>query len=426
MKAVLNPRTSRSHPFLMLLTLAAHTAMLLAVLMTTGLSAEFTKLACAVLAADFVGSVVLSMVQRQACTVDFVFLLTIGISTIYQSCFGGVTFAAKHYLFGLIAFVCCQLSYLLTRNPYRAERLKPLWYVLFGGLVLSILLFTGSRGIWIDLGFITLQPSEFVKPVFVLICATSMQTLLKKKEWHGIHFVPDNLGMLFCTAVIAGLQWWCRDLGSLPTFLAIAGFGILLRMYYLREKWSMRLIVFVGVCCCVLAVGALHFAPAYVQDRLNVDIWSDMSGNGYQQVRALTAIAEGGWFGKGAGNGSLHTVAAANTDIVFATISEEWGLFSALMTSVLVLFLPAAVLTVPPRSYYHAGLAVGVAAVFMVQMTLNIFGSCNLIPFTGVTIPLISQGGSSMLSSGILAGFLKAAQAPVLRAPESKQRRAAA
>ena len=230
--------------------------------------------------------------------------------------------------------------------------------------------------------------------------------------------------MLFCTAVIAGLQWWCRDLGSLPTFLAIAGFGILLRMYYLREKWSMRLIVFVGVCCCVLAVGALHFAPAYVQDRLNVDIWSDMSGNGYQQVRALTAIAEGGWFGKGAGNGSLHTVAAANTDIVFATISEEWGLFSALMTSVLVLFLPAAVLTVPPRSYYHAGLAVGVAAVFMVQMTLNIFGSCNLIPFTGVTIPLISQGGSSMLSSGILAGFLKAAQAPVLRAPESKQRRA--
>ena len=57
---------------------------------------------------------------------------------------------------------------------------------------------------------------------------------------------------------------------------------------------------------------------------------------------------------------------------------------------------------------------VGVAAVFMVQMTLNIFGSCNLIPFTGVTIPFISQGGSSMLASGILAGFLKAAQAPVL------------
>lgn len=419
----LNPRKSGSHPLLLLLTLAAHSAMLLAVIWFTGFTAETVKLSCAVLAADFIGSIVLSLVQRRACTVDFVFLLTIGISTIYQSCFGGVSFAAKHYIFGIAAFVCCQLSYLLVRNPYRAERLKPLWYALFGVLVLSILLFTGSRGIWIDLGVITVQPSEFVKPVFVLICATSMQTQLHKKEWHGIHFVPDNLGMLACTAVIAVLQWWCRDLGSLPTFLAIAAFGILLRLSYLREKWSARLIVFVGVGCVALAVAALQFAPAYVQDRLHVDIWSDMSGNGYQQSRALTAIAEGGWFGKGAGNGSLHTVAAANTDIVFATISEEWGLFSALMTAILVLFLPASVLTVPPRSYYHAGLAVGVAAVFMVQMTLNIFGSCNLIPFTGVTIPLISQGGSSMLSSGILAGFLKAAQAPVLSAPKAAKGR---
>ncbi|MGN0648633.1 MAG: FtsW/RodA/SpoVE family cell cycle protein [Oscillospiraceae bacterium] len=421
MKAALNPRTSRSHPLLMLLTLAAHIAMLLAVLFTTGMSAEFMKLACAVLAADFVGSIVLSLVQRQACTVDFVFLLTIGISTIYQSCFGGVEFAVKHYLFGLIAFVCCQLSYLLTRNPYRAEKCKPLWYMLFAALVLSIVLFTGSRGIWIDLGFITVQPSEFVKPVFILICATSIQTLLQKKTFFCIHFVPDHLGMLACTAVIVVLQWWCRDLGSLPTFLAIAAFGILLRMYYLREKWSMRLILIVGICCIAVGIVALQLAPAYVQDRLHVDIWSDMSGNGYQQVRALTAISEGGWFGKGAGNGTLHTVAAANTDIVFATISEEWGLFSALMTAVLVLFLPAAVLTVPPRSYYHAGLAVGVAAVFMVQMTLNIFGSCNLIPFTGVTIPLISQGGSSMLSAGIMAGFLKAAQAPVLSAAKAKR-----
>ena len=139
-----------------------------------------------------------------------------------------------------------------------------------------------------------------------------------------------------------------------------------------------------------------------------------MSGTGYQQVKALTAIAEGGWFGKGAGNGTLIRVAASRTDIVFSTICEEWGLFTGMMTVILVLFLPASILTVPPRSYYHSGLAVGVAAVFMVQMTLNIFGSCNLIPFTGVTIPFISQGGSSMLASGILAGFLKAAQAPVL------------
>lgn len=415
---------SVSHPFLMLMILIAHAAMLLLVALTLGFSGAVVQLACAVLAADFVGSIVLSLVHRQACTVDMVLLLVLGMSTIYQSCFGGIAFASKHYVFGLAAFIACQLSYLLVRNPLRAEKLRPLWYVLFFALIAAIFFLTGSRGIWIDLGFITIQPSEFVKPVFVLICATSISTQLRKREVLGIHFVPDNLWMLLCTAVIVVLQWWCRDLGSLPTFLAVAGFGMVFRFFYLREKFSLRLVIFLCVCAGVLCIGALRFAPGYVQERLHTDIWADMAGSGYQQTRALTAIAEGGWFGKGAGAGTLHTVAAANTDIIFATICEEWGLFAGLLTVILVLFLPAAVLTVPPRSYYHAGLAAGVASVFVVQMTLNIFGSCNLIPFTGVTIPFISQGGSSMLASGILAGFLKAAQAPVLTTREGKRRAA--
>lgn len=413
-----------SHPILMFLILIAHSAMLLLVILTLGFSAEAVKLTCAVLAADFVGSMILSLVHRQACTVDMVLLLVLGMSTIYQSCFGGVHFAAKHYIFGILAFIACQLSYLLVRNPIRAEKMKPFWYGAFFVLVGAIFFLTGERGIWIDLGFITIQPSEFVKPVFVLICASSISTQLRKKTFLGIHYVPDNLAMLGCTAVIVVLQWWCRDLGSLPTFLAVAGFGIVFRFFYLREKMSLRFVVFLCACACVVCVVALKFAPDYVQDRLHSDIWADMEGHGYQQCHALTAIAEGGWFGKGAGGGLLHRVFASDTDIVFSSICEEWGLFSGILTVVLVLFLPASVLTVPPRSYYHAGLAAGVASVFVVQMALNIFGSCNIIPFTGVTIPFISQGGSSMLSSGILAGFLKAAQAPVLTTKDGRKKAA--
>lgn len=410
-----------SHPFLQLLVLLAHSVMLVVVVLSFGFTPEVLKLACYVLAADFAGSIMLSLVNREACTVDTVLLLVLGMSTIYQSCFGGLEFAYKHYIFGIAAFVMCQLSYLCVRNPYTAERYKPLWYTLFFLLVGAILFLTGSRSMWIDLGFITLQPSEFVKPVFVLICASSVRTQLIKSEIAGIHFVPDNLMLLFCTCVIACLQWWCRDLGSLPTFVAVAGCAILLRFCYLREKVSVRLMVFLGCCAVGIVIAAWNLAPAYVQERLHTDIWSDMTGSGYQQVRALTAIAEGGWFGEGAGHGKLIHVAAARTDIVFSSICEEWGLFTGLMTIILVLFLPASILTVPPRSYYHSGLAVGVAAVFMVQMTLNIFGSCNLIPFTGVTIPFISQGGSSMLASGILAGFLKAAQAPVLTVRRARE-----
>ncbi|MBQ8921675.1 MAG: FtsW/RodA/SpoVE family cell cycle protein [Oscillospiraceae bacterium] len=403
-----------SHPFLLLLVLIAHTAMLGLVMLSFGATAEVLKLAFIILIFDFIGAIALQFVAQEACTVDTVLLLVLGMSTIYQSCFGGLEFAMKHFIFCVGAFFACQISYVLVRNPYRAEKLKPLWYAAFFALVAMIFFLTGTRGIWIDLGFITLQPSEFVKPVFVLICASSIRTQLRKSEIHGIHFVPDNLLLLFCTAVIAGLQWYSRDLGSLPTFAAAAGCALLLRFSYLREKISVRLILCMGVGVIFLCIMAWKMAPAYVQDRLHTDIWSDMSGSGYQQVKALTAIAEGGWFGKGAGNGTLVNVAASRTDIVFSAICEEWGLFTAIMTVVLVLFLPAAILTVPPRSYYHSGLAICVAAMFVMQMTLNIFGSCNLIPFTGVTIPFISQGGSSMLSSGIMAGFLKAAQAPVL------------
>ncbi len=411
-----------SHPFLLLLVLIAHTAMMILVVCSFGMTAEVLKMACAVLTADLVGSIILAIVNREACTVDTVLLLVIGMSTIYQSCFGGLSFAVKHFVIGIAAFLMCQLSYAVTRNPYRAERLKPLWYGMFFVLVAMILFLTGSRSMWIDLGFITIQPSEFVKPVFVLICASSVRTQLDKHSIAGIHFVPDNLMLILCTVVIAALQWWCRDLGSLPTFLAIAGCGILMRFCYLREKISLRLMIFLGACAVMVVVFACKFAPDYVQDRLHSDIWSDMSGSGYQQVKALTAIAEGGWFGKGAGNGTLIKVAASRTDIVFSTICEEWGLFTGMMTVILVLFLPASILTVPPRSYYHSGLAVGVAAAFIVQMALNIFGSCNVIPFTGVTIPFISQGGSSMLASGILAGFLKAAQAPVLTGRDAQKK----
>lgn len=411
-----------SHPLLFLLILVAHSALILLVGATLGFTPEVVKMACYVLAADLAGSIVLSLVHRQACTVDMVFLLVIGMSTIFQSCFGGAHFAVKHYLFGIMAFLACQMTYLLVRNPYRAEKLRPLWYTLFFLLIGAILFLTGDRSMWITIADgIYLQPSEFVKPVFALICASSMTTQMRKKTVMGIHFVPDNLMMIFCTGVIVALQWWCRDLGSLPTFLAVAGLGLLFRFFYLREKMSMRLVVFLCICALIVGVLALQLAPAYVQDRLHTDIWADMNGKGYQQCRALTAIAEGGWFGKGAGAGTLYKVAASNTDIIFSSICEEWGLFTGLLTVVLVTFLPASVLTVPPRSYYHASLAACASAVFLVQMTLNIFGSCNLIPFTGVTIPLISQGGSSMLSSGILAGFLKAAQAPVLSTRKSKK-----
>ena len=110
-----------SHPLLLLLVLFAHTAMLLLVMLSFGLTVEVLKLSCIVLISDFVGAIILQFVAQEACTVDTVLLLVLGMSTIYQSCFGGLAFAMKHFIFGIAAFLMCQISYVLVRNPYRAE-----------------------------------------------------------------------------------------------------------------------------------------------------------------------------------------------------------------------------------------------------------------------------------------------------------------
>ena len=412
---------------LILLILLSHMSLLAIILFRGNYEAvtDVGLLAAIVLGTDLIYFCVLRLMRQATYTADFALVLLLNMSVIFQSCFGGVGFAFKHYLMAVGAFVFCQIAYLLTRDAVVTERRKPIYYVLFGVLMLSILLFTGSRGIWIDLGFITLQPSEFLKPVFVLLCATSLSAQQNNKKPLGFMIVRDNWYVYGCTVLIVLLQWWCRDLGSLPTFLAVAGCGLICRICYPRAKLSKKLIA--GLCAggAVLAAVAVKIAPAYVLERLHADIWKDPSGSGYQQCKALIAIAEGGWFGKGPGQGTLHKVAASNTDIVFSTICEEWGLLMALLSIFTILLILCTCLTNTPRSYYHACIVNGVVAVFVVQMTLNIFGSCNLIPFTGVTIPFISQGGSSMLTSGFLVGLLKATQSPLfhseVKVPKKKK-----
>ena len=181
-----------------------------------------------------------------------------------------------------------------------------------------------------------------------------------------------------------------------------------------------------AVCGLLVLLAAWKLAPAYVQERLHVDIWADQYGSGYQQCQALIGIARGGWLGLGPGQGELHNVFAYESDIVFSTICEEWGLLYAGIAVLIVLIMLTTVLMNPPKSYYHATMTAGIVAAFVAQMSLNIFGSCNLIPFTGVTLPFISQGGSSLVTCGFMVGMLKAGQSPLFRHQAAKLREDAA
>lgn len=374
---------------------------------------DLIYLALAVLVLDLAGITAAAIYRQMTYTLDLMLLGILNMSLIFQSCFGGVKLSVKHLITCVAAMVACELGFLLTRNHEWIRKQKKYIYLVIGILILAILTLTGGRSMWITIGSFSIQPSEFIKPCFVLICAASIVELHKKVKVLFFYVSIDTLCLLAMTVVILGLQWWCRDLGSLPTFAAIFGCALVCRLCYPRAKINKPAIAAMCAGGVLTAMIAWMVAPAYVQERLHADIWADPYGTGYQQCQALIGIARGGWLGMGPGQGHLCNVFAYESDIVFASICEEWGLLYAGLAVLMILIMLTTVLMNPPKSYYHATMTAGVVAAFVAQMALNIFGSCNLIPFTGVTLPFISQGGSSMVTCGFLVGMLKAGQSPL-------------
>ena len=119
-------------------------------------------LSVAVLGLDIVYFCILKFLRQNTYTFDILLITLLNMSVIFQSCFGKVGFAVKHFVFVIAALVLCQAGFKLVQNYRMIEKRKYIFYGIIGVLIVSILLFTGSRGMWIDLGFITIQPSEFL------------------------------------------------------------------------------------------------------------------------------------------------------------------------------------------------------------------------------------------------------------------------
>lgn len=170
----------------------------------------------------------------------------------------------------------------------------------------------------------------------------------------------------------------------------------------------------IGLVCGGALLGAvliLLFRP-YVAERFATyrHIWEFMDSGGYQQTRVLIYSASGGLLGVGIGNGRLRDVFASTTDLVFGVLCEEWGLILAVTVifAYAVLAIHAIRSAQNARSAFFSIAAVSAAGMMLFQVCLNVFGITDILPLTGVTLPFISQGGSSIICSWCLAAFIKA------------------
>ncbi len=283
------------------------------------------------------------------------------------------------------------------------ERAKKLRYVAAAAgialLVFNVLFGVEKYGAknWVEIGPVSFQPSELVKLCFVFAGASTLQRLMTRRNL--LLYIVYSAAICGCLALI-------NDFGT-----AIIFFVTFLVTAFMRSGDFAT----IGLACAgtgFAGVLVLRFKP-YALRRFSTwrHVWENALTSGYSQTRAMMCIASGGLFGLGGGRGWLKYVAAADTDLVFAFVSEEWGLLLGLMMIAAIVLLAAFVVRSAPveRSSFYSISAVSAVTIMVVQAMLNVFGTVDLLPLTGVTFPFVSNGGSSMLCVWGLLAFIKAA-----------------
>ena len=306
----------------------------------------------------------------------------------------------KQILLTLAAVALFLLSGWWLRSLRRTMALRlPVAALALGLLAVNVVFsdaVLGARN-WLEFAGYSFQPSELVKACYIFVGASTLDRLFSRRNLYG--FIGFSAVCVMALALIG-------DFGT-----ALVFFVTFLVISYMRSGSFAT--VFLALSGAGLAGFLAVTVKPYIAQRFATwgHAWEDVYGAGFQQTRAMSAAASGGLTGKGAGFGWLDDIFAANTDMVFAVVCEELGLIIGLcmVAAVLVMAFFAVRSARHGRSAYYPIAACAAMALLLTQMALNVFGSLDLLPFTGVTFPFVSKGGTSLISCWLLMAFIKSA-----------------
>jgi len=318
-------------------------------------------------------------------------------------------FGARQTIWLLVASLCMNL---ILRSPQNLEWLRRYRYLwLAAGIILSLLtLFLGTNPsggesrLWLGCCGVYLQPSEPLRILLVVFLASYFADRMAYRWVSGPQAWFATLGpLVLMWALSTALLIVQRDLGTGTLFLSL----LAVLLYLASSRWEPAIIL-LGLAVAGGGLGTILFDLVRVRIQAWINPWADPIGGSYQIVQSLIAIASGGILGRGPYLGSPGFVPAAHTDFIYTAIVEEWGLAGgiAMLGMLAVIVLRGLRIAAQQRSPFGRMLAAGISIAFGLQTIMILGGILRLLPLTGVTLPFISYGGSSLTTSFIALSLL--------------------
>ncbi|EGR5063795.1 cell division protein FtsW [Vibrio cholerae] len=315
-------------------------------------------------------------------------------------------FMFRHAIFLLLAFITSSMVLQVPLErwmKYSSLLLGISFFLLIVVLVVGKSVNGASR--WIPLGLFNLQPAEVAKlSLFIFMSGY----LVRKHDEVRQTFFGGFLKPIMVFGTLAVLLLGQPDLGTVIVML-VTLFGML---FIAGAKLSQFLALMVAG---VLAVVALIIAEPYRVRRVTsfLDPWEDPFGSGYQLTQSLMAFGRGEWFGQGLGNSiqKLEYLPEAHTDFVFAVLAEELGFIGVVLVLVLLFSLVLKAIFIGKKAFQHdqqfgGYLAFGIGIWFAFQTLVNVGAAAGMVPTKGLTLPLISYGGSSLIIMSVAVSIL--------------------